>query len=528
MLFVPPEHGEVASLSRRLSTNIDGCSLYSALCDDGNRDDTWILESTDTSAPNGRMSLIGVDAALRIECRGHRVCVHALSENGRTALAHLGAKLATVANITPGDEELRLEFPQKRRDTEDQERLRAPSPVDVLRVAVSGWKLRDLPHSRGFLIAGMFAYEFLDVYEELPSLPSSEDACPDFAFWLPETVVLLDHLSRSCHVLAHVFGGPASRLVYNDAIHRIQQVTNTIKDLAVTGSQKPSSKTTETTTAEVDIDDASFSESVRSLKTHIRSGDVYQIVASRAFTAPCPDPLVAYRRLRSLNPSPYMYFLRAPSHALFGSSPETCIRVDDERNVEISPIAGTRPRGLDQSGTVDVDLDARIEAELRSDSKETAEHMMLVDLARNDVSRVSVPGTTCVDQLMTVGRYSHVMHLVSRVRGRLRDEFDALHAYVAAMNMGTLVGAPKIKAAEILRSYEPHRRGYYGGAVGYLTSEGEMDTAIIIRSALVTGDYATVRAGAGIVHDSDPLSETAETTRKARAVLSALNAEFET
>jgi anthranilate synthase component 1 len=219
-----------------------------------------------------------------------------------------------------------------------------------------------------------------------------------------------------------------------------------------------------------------------------------------------------------------MFYVCRPEDTLFGASPETAVKVVGRR-VEIRPLAGTRPRGLDADGAVDPDLDSRFEAELRMDEKELAEHMMLVDLARNDVARVSQSGTRRVDRLLAVDRYSHVMHLVSYVSGCLRDDLDALHAYAASMNMGTLVGAPKIRAAELLRELEATRRGPYGGAVGYLSCDGEMDTAIVIRSALARGGTAFVRAGAGVVYDSDPRAEAMETRRKARAVLKALGGE---
>jgi anthranilate synthase component 1 len=259
------------------------------------------------------------------------------------------------------------------------------------------------------------------------------------------------------------------------------------------------------------------------LKQHIVAGDVFQIVASRTFTLPCPDPLGAYARLRQANPSPYLFYVAGRDAVVFGASPETAIKVHGSpRRVTIRPIAGTAARGRSAGGDIDVDLDSRREAALHLDQKETAEHMMLVDLARNDVARVSRPGTRQVTRLLTVDRYAHVMHLVSEVEGTLAEGQDALHAYAAAMNMGTLVGAPKIRAAQILREVEPSRRGAYGGAVGYLSHDGAMDTAIVIRAAVVREGLAEVRAGAGIVFDSDPDEEARETRRKAEAVLRAI------
>jgi anthranilate synthase component 1 len=220
--------------------------------------------------------------------------------------------------------------------------------------------------------------------------------------------------------------------------------------------------------------------------------------------------------------APYGFLVEDPDFVLFGASPETAVKVE-QGVVEISPIAGTRGRGA-RNGRLDPDLDARIEAELRLDEKETAEHLMLVDLARNDVSRVAVEGRTQVERLMAVARFSQVMHLVSEVRAPLRPELDALHALRAALNPGTLVGAPKVRAAQILAELEAGPRGAYGGALVLLRSERELDSAIVIRSALVRDGVATVRAGAGIVADSRPRDEADETRRKAAAVLEALGA----
>jgi anthranilate synthase component 1 len=245
------------------------------------------------------------------------------------------------------------------------------------------------------------------------------------------------------------------------------------------------------------------------------------VVPSRTFRAPCPDPLRAFSALRNLDPSPYQFFVAGPEHLLFGCSPETAVRVFDrsgKKAVEIKPIAGTRKRGATE------DEDDRMEAEMRVDHKETAEHMMLVDLARNDVARVSVAGTRRVERLMTVERYARVMHLVSSVVGELRPELDALHALQAGLNVGTLTGAPKIRAMELLREYERTKRGPYGGAIGWLNGEGQMDTGIVIRSAVVKDGVAYVRAGGGVVYDSEPQFEADETRRKASAVLSALAA----
>ncbi|MBM4119258.1 anthranilate synthase component I, partial [bacterium] len=280
-----------------------------------------------------------------------------------------------------------------------------------------------------------------------------------------------------------------------------------------------------------DLDDAAYAAVVARCQAHIRAGDVFQIVPSRSFCAPCAEaPLAVYRRLRALNPSPYMFFLRLGELTLLGASPETALKVsrapasgaaDGVWDLSIRPIAGTRPRGR-RGEQIDPDLDSRYESELKLDAKELAEHVMLVDLARNDVARVSEPGSRLAEALFVVEKYSHVQHLVSRVTGRLAAGLDPLHAYLATMNMGTLTGAPKVEAMRLLRRFEPTRRGFYGGAVGYYLLDGEFDTAIVIRSLLLADGRAIARAGAGVVYDSLPAREAAETRHKARAPLAAL------
>ena len=277
------------------------------------------------------------------------------------------------------------------------------------------------------------------------------------------------------------------------------------------------------TDVQVNLEDEPFKAIVRQLKHHIHIGDVFQIVPSRRFSLPCPNTLASYRQLKVNNPSPYMFFMQGENFTLFGASPESALKYSQQnRQVEIYPIAGSRPRGFDEQGNIDLELDSRLELELRLDQKELAEHLMLVDLARNDVARVSVSGSRRVADLMQIDRYSHIMHLVSRVIGTLRPDLDALHAYQACMNMGTLTGAPKIKAMQLIYQFEQQKRHSYGGAVGYLTSDGNLDSCIVIRSAFVQDGTAYVQAGCGEVLDSDPQLEADETRHKARAVLNAI------
>jgi anthranilate synthase component 1 len=265
-------------------------------------------------------------------------------------------------------------------------------------------------------------------------------------------------------------------------------------------------------------DRADFVAAVAAAREYIAAGDIFQVVLSQRFERPISaPPFDIYRALRAVNPSPYMYYLHYPGQdfTIVGSSPEVMVRVED-RKITLRPIAGTRPRGADEAE------DRRLEAELLADEKERAEHIMLVDLGRNDVGRVAMPGTLRVDELMTIERYSHVMHIVSNVTGRLDDARSACDVIRAAFPAGTVSGAPKIRAMEIIAELEPTLRGPYAGAVGYIGWDGNADTAIVLRTVLVKDGMAYVQAGAGIVHDSVPEREFEETENKARAMMRAL------
>jgi anthranilate synthase component 1 len=263
-------------------------------------------------------------------------------------------------------------------------------------------------------------------------------------------------------------------------------------------------------------EDDRFRADVSRIQEYIAAGDTFQTVLSRRLDLAAPDPFLTYRYLRALNPAPYLYFLHCDDLRVVGSSPEVLLRVEDGE-ITVRPIAGTRPRGATP------EQDQQLQAELEADPKERAEHLMLVDLGRNDVGRVAQFGTVRLTTFMTVERYSHVMHLVSEVRGTLRPELDALAALAACFPAGTVSGAPKVRAMEIIDELEPVRRGPYAGAVGYIAwGARTLDTAIAIRTVVMQAGRAWVQAGAGVVADSDPASEWRETEAKARAVLAAL------
>jgi len=509
----PSPAGVAASaLTRRLAVRQDPLALYAALSDRGRRRDTALFETA------AGATLILDRAAVRLECRGLRVALTALSEGGRTVLKGVARTLSHRVETDEGDR-LALAFPAPEGD-DAEVRLLAATPFDAIRTLVAG--LRSETPQEPFTLAclGVVAFDHVDFLETLPAPAEDPIGFPDYVFWLAESLVVIEP-ERTARIVCCGFsdGEDPARRGHFGAAERLARLA------ARCEARPPAVEAAQAGTAaggaETDLDDEAYGAVVRRMKEHILAGDVYQVVPSRTFRAPCADPLAAFAALRRLDPSPYLFFVAAPEHVLFGASPETSVRVGREADwptVEVKPIAGTRPRGAD------VDEDDRMEADLRLDRKEVAEHMMLVDLARNDVARVSLPGTRRVAGLMTVERYARVMHLVSSVKGALAIGFDALHALQACLNVGTLSGAPKLRATELLRRYERTRRGPYGGAVGWINGQGHLDTGVIIRSAVVKGETAYVRAGAGVVHDSDPQSEADETRRKASAVLSAIAA----
>ncbi|MDR2173453.1 MAG: anthranilate synthase component 1 [Burkholderiales bacterium] len=522
----PPKALKNAHASRRLLRSIpEPLALFAWLTDDGRRPHTILLESAEPSSRKTQKSLLVVSSALSIECRGADVVLTALNAQGEVLLPILEEHFE---RFFPRFEEkvLRLRVPvygAEGEKTSDRERLQAESSLTVLRelTALLRAALPSMPEA--VFLAGVFAYDLVDQFEPLPETTAS-NGFPDYLFYLADQMIVFDHLTATGALWTCAFAAGDHGKADEEAEMALAEIEKTITFSTETLQANSVVRQAASGTIETDMGDAAFAARVETLKEHIVCGDVFQIVLSRTFSMPCSDPFAAYRALRTLNPSPYLFYMRSNDFTLFGASPESAVKVDGMKGcVEISPIAGTRRRGFRDDGSLDVDLDGRIEAELRLDEKENAEHMMLVDLARNDVARVSKPGTRHVADLLCTVRYSHVMHLVSRVCGELKDELDALHAYQASMNMGTLTGAPKIKAMQLLRHYEGGRRGHYGGAIGYLRGDGSFDTAIVIRAALVKNGVAHIRVGAGVVHDSVPLLEAEETRRKAEAVLRAIS-----
>ncbi len=489
----------------------DPTRLFHTLCE--NKTDSLLLESAEIDSKQDLKSLLIVDSAVRIVCYGHTVSMTALTENGKHLLVHLEKNIHTNISAELDGDTLTLNFPTPNDSLDEDSRLREASSFDALRLVQHSFDLSE-HHKHALFLGGLFAYDLVANFEPLGSAHVSNQ-CPDYVFYVAETLLVVDHQHRSCDLQASVFS-PEQKNVLQQRLQEIQTQCGNLKHL-------PQATQLSEVDAIPSVSDDDFCQTVNDLKQYVVKGDVFQVVPSRRFTLPCPSPLAAYKELKQSNPSPYMFYMQDELFTLFGASPESALKYETDTNqVEIYPIAGTRRRGKRPNGAIDFDLDSRIELELRSDKKENAEHMMLVDLARNDVARIAQAGTRHVADLLKVDRYSHVMHLVSRVVGQLREDLDALHAYQACMNMGTLTGAPKIRAMQLIRDVEGARRGSYGGAVGYLTGEGTLDTCIVIRSAYVENGVAQVQAGAGVVFDSDPQAEADETRGKAQAVISAI------
>jgi anthranilate synthase component 1 len=390
-------------------------------------------------------------------------------------------------------------------------------PITELKAIMSRYKsvgLSGLPRFSGGLV-GYIGYDIVRFFERIPDKNADDLKVPDCLFMLADTMLIFDHVDRKIKVVsnAHVTGDAGK--CYDSAVKRIAGIIDKLKSAKEkkyathkTPPRKISFKSNATK--------EEFAASVNSAKEHIRKGDIIQVVLSQRFQVPVKsEPFQIYRALRSINPSPYMYYLKMGDICLVGSSPEIMVRSEDGK-VEVRPIAGTRPRGAS------ADEDGDLIKELLEDPKERAEHIMLVDLGRNDIGRVCDFNTVKVSELMTVEKYSHVMHIVSDVSGRLtpgRDIFDVIRATFPA---GTVTGAPKVRAMEIIDELENTRRGTYAGLVGYLSFSGNLDSCITIRTILIKDKTAYIQAGAGIVADSKPENEYQETVNKAKALLNAI------
>ncbi len=455
----------------------------------------FLLESVVGGEQIARYSFAGAGPACIFRCRGSTVTVQ--RQDGVThqhddvadPLAHLADLLAEFKSVPRED-------------------------LDLGRLAV--------PRFTGGAV-GYAAYDTVRYYESLPDAPRDDRELDDLEFGIYDRLVIFDHANSTILVAVHARPGARAGAAYDDACQRIDETVALLSapapplntDIDLSGPAEPAWTSSFTR--------PHFEDAVRRSIEYILAGDIFQVVLSqRLRVESAADPFDVYRALRVINPSPFMFFVQSPRCVLVGASPEILCRVEDGV-ITNRPLAGTRPRG---AGPAE---DAALERELLADPKDRAEHIMLVDLGRNDVGRVARPGTVTLGDVMTVERYSHVMHISSNVTGRLADGKTALDALAASLPVGTVSGAPKIRAMQIIDELEPVRRGPYGGAVGYLDFAGNMDTCIALRTLVGTpaasgGWTYDIQAGAGIVADSQPAAEYEETLAKARALLAAIAA----
>lgn len=439
---------------------------------------SFLLESMEGGEKWGRYSFIGLNPSVIIRARGDRL---------------------------------------ERLDAAGEVHAETGNPVLFLRKVLSAYKpvvFDGLPRFFGGAV-GYLGYDTVRFIEAIPETNPDVLGFYDMVFVICGQILIYDTFNQSLKVITnvHIKEGDDLQSLYDQAIARIDGIIDRLRRTPVPQSGDISQ---DDLPVSANMSPADFKNMVRKAKEYIRAGDIIQVVLAQRFqTTWQSEPFSVYRALRKINPSPYLFYLRFDDEYLIGSSPEVLVRLEN-RKIEVRPIAGTRPRGTNE------EEDLRLEQELLDDPKERAEHIMLVDLGRNDVGRVAGYGSVEVNELMAIERYSHVMHIVSNVRGLLKEGKDAFDVFAATFPAGTVSGAPKVRAMEIIEELEPDRRGPYAGAVGYFSFSGNMDLCIAIRTLLIKNGRISVQAGAGIVADSDPEKEYQETVNKARGMLRAI------
>lgn len=472
--------GNVIPVYREVSLDLETPLSAFLKIDDGKN--SFLFESMEGTEKTGRYSFLGSDPSVVIECRRARVTI---SERGKKAIVY--------------DE----------------------NPFEAIEGFMKSFKfvkVKNLPRFCGGLV-GFIGYNAIRFIERIPQACKDDLSLPDLRLMLTETLLIFDRVNHKIQVVsnAHIksASGASAEKAYKDAIRRIDVLLSKLKK-PIKKDLAPIENTAKPLKFKSNISKSDFKNSVTKAKRYIRAGDAIQVVLSqRLETGFKKDPIDIYRALRSVNPSPYMFYISFKDFKLIGSSPEIMVR-GENGIAEIRPIAGTRPRGSSEKE------DKLLEKELLADPKERAEHLMLVDLGRNDLGRVCVPGSVKLNDFMVIERYSHVMHIVSDCVGRLSKGFDVISLLKASFPAGTVSGAPKIRAMEIIDELEKTKRGPYAGCVGYISFSGNLDTCITIRTILLKGGKAYVQVGAGIVADSIPEKEYKETINKAKGMLNAV------
>jgi len=553
--------GSIVPVVEALPYALEPVEYFSRLTGNGNKKNCILFESADIVPKYGEKSLGSADPCLKIIGKNENFEIIALNDLGARFVDFLKNDFDFCDEVEYKKDRIKGKLESKKKFASEEERLKQTNHADIIRKIAFKFKpaLKTFTLSPYAGLFGCISYDFIGQFEELPKNKRDITKDPDYALYFLDNLFLIDHKENKTFFVANALIMGGKHNAYEECLFKIKDYKNAINNEKSINNKNAINKKAplkKNFSAKVkiksDTTKKEFIRLVKKLKEHITAGDVYQAVLSRTISADFnKEPFDVYKKLRELNPSPYMFYVNMNNGdgVLLGASPEMCIKVEggeskkvvnceaipslrsklffaqafceSKKVVEIRPIAGTKPRGL-IGNKLDIDLDSRYETELKTDKKEISEHIMLVDLARNDIAKISKPGTRYVDEPFVVEKYSHVQHLVSNIRGILKDDLDALHAYLATMNMGTLTGAPKIEAMGLLRIHEKTKRGFYGGAVCYITPGGELDSAIAIRSIRIKGSKAYIRAGAGIVHDSDPESEFMETERKAYACLKAI------
>jgi anthranilate synthase component I len=475
--------GALVPIYRELPADLETpVSVYLKLCDQG---PSFLLESVERAEQVGRYSFLGFKPRRQIITRGDAVTL-------------IDGESVEERQLNPDEDPLDVV-------KAELQRYQPVAPTHAI--------AKDLPRFFGGAV-GYLGYDLARFFERLPASPADPLQLPDMHLLITDTLIVFDHVQHRLLIFANAHTPPGCDLdsVYDEAVARLNAVETRVRQPLQASMPAPGRNGHELRST---MTQAQYEEGVRQAKRHITQGDIFQVVLSQRSCLPTKaDPFTIYRALRRINPSPYMFFLNlgGDSHThMIGSSPEVLVRLQD-RTAAVRPIAGTRPRGTSPSE------DRALGAELLADPKERAEHVMLVDLGRNDLGRVCEYHTVHVPELLTTETYSHVIHLVSHVEGQLREDLDAFDLLRATFPAGTVSGAPKIRAMEIIDELEGLRRGPYAGAVGYFGFNGNMDTCITIRTIVMQDDMAYFQAGAGIVADSDPQREYHETLHKARAL----------
>jgi len=470
--------GNLIPLYREILADIETpVSVFAKLRDQSY---AFLLESVEGGEKWGRYTFLGTNPRLIFRVKGPEIEIE--EQGNKSRFAHQGDPLRFLREI-----------------------LQRYTPVTV----------EGLPRFYGGAV-GYLGYEMVNYFERLPASAEDDLHTDEAVFLVTDTLILFDRVRHTIKVVAcvHLDGEQALETLYQEAVGKIEAMIDLLQAPAI--PPLPSPPAPAALDFKANMTPEAFRNSVERAKEYIRAGDIIQVVLSQRFAAQTPpEPIDLYRAVRFVNPSPYLFFLKLEDLVLIGSSPEVMVRLE-EGIVELKPIAGTRPRGKTEQE------DRRLADELLEDPKERAEHVMLVDLGRNDLGRIARTGSVQITQLMLIERYSHVMHIVSSIQAQLDDGRDAFDVLKATFPAGTLTGAPKIRAMEIIDELEPVRRGPYGGAVGYFSFSGNMDFCITIRTMLLNEGKLYLQAGAGVVADSDPQAEYEETVNKAAGMRQAV------